>query len=69
MLSKARGVWIGGRIPGPGNILTGNLWGLEAAGDSSGSIVEGNSFHDNTSGDMMTRKAKRLVVVQPPVDA
>jgi len=59
-LSAARGVTIGG-VSGAGNAIASNQgYGLFARGLSTGSLVEGNTFHDNTFGDVDTRAAVGL---------
>ena len=63
-LQAAKGLLVGGTANGSGNTITRNkAFGLYAAGDCSGSMVEGNTIARNIAGNTNVAKSSGLIVV------
>ena len=63
-LQAAQGLLVGGTANGSGNTITRNqAFGLYAAGNCSGSTVEGNTIERNTAGNTNVANSSGLVVV------
>ena len=63
-LQAAQGLLVGGTANGSGNTITRNqAFGLYAAGNCSGSLVEGNTIERNTAGNTNVAKSSGLVIV------
>ncbi|MFM7136941.1 MAG: beta strand repeat-containing protein [Planctomycetota bacterium] len=64
VMQDARGLTVGG--VGQANTITGNVaWGLVAAGNCTGSVLDANLISGNAPGDVNVGRARGLVVVPP----
>jgi len=63
VLAAARGITVGGASQAAGNIVLDNgRFGLQASGDCTASLVQGNSISGNRLGNLNTRAARGLTV-------